>query len=131
MKTLTLIVLLFTSQFAIANVTEEELICVAKSTYHEVRSLSEKDWLKTANVAYNRKLKFNEYNFGAKSNHLCDIVKSRQYSSRHKLKYKLKERKLYEKIILTLKTKNWRTTTKAVYFTTTNKKVNYKEKWIK
>lgn len=131
MKTLTLIVLLFTSQFAVADITEEELICVARSTYHEVRSLSKKDWLKTANVAYNRKLKFAEYNFGAKSSNLCDIVKSKQYSSRRLLKHKIREKELYEKIITTLRYENWQNTTKAMYFTTTNKKVNYKIKWTR
>lgn len=129
MKTLTLIVLLVTSQFAFATVSKAELTCVAKSTYHEVRSLSKKDWLKTANVAYNRQLMFENYHFGAKSKHLCDIVKSKQYSSRSKLKTTIKEKEIYEEIVKALQTNNWYNITKALYFTTTNNRVNYKLTW--
>ena len=97
MKTLTLIVLLTTSQFAHA-LTKSEQTCLALNIYHEGRSLPVKDWKKIASVAINRSKIFGKYKFGAKSKHLCDIVKSNEYPSHKKFKNKILEPKLYNKI---------------------------------
>ena len=129
-KSLLLIVLLFTSQFAHA-ITRSEFDCVVKSTYLEARSLDKNDWLKVANVSYNRSVHFKEYNFGAKSKHLCDIIKSKQYTSRSKLKSKIKEWDRYEEIRKTLLTNDWRHRTKALYFETKKGKMIYNVAWDK
>lgn len=131
-KLLTLLVLLVTSAFANAHhIHGKELTCVAKSVYHEGRSLPSKHWIKIANVAYNRQTNFHFYNYGAKSKHLCDIVKSKQYSTRSKLNNRMYETELYNEILKTLSKSNWHTSTNALYFTTTKQKVNYKLNWRK
>jgi len=127
-RTLLLLVLLVTSQFSYA-ITKSEQECITKVVYHEARSLKEKDWLKVANVTYNRSKHFKEYHFGAKSKHLCDIVKSKQYTSKRKLKDKIKEKKRYEEIKKSLLTKNWKTKTNALYFTTRNGRMIYSKEW--
>jgi hypothetical protein len=129
-KSLLLIVLLFTSQFTHA-VTRSEFDCVVKSTYHEARSLGKKDWLKVANTAYNRSVHFKEYNFGAKSKHLCDIVKSKQYSSSSKLNNKIKEWDRYNEIRKVLLTNDWKHRTKYLYFETKKGKMIYNVAWNK
>ena len=131
-KLLTLLVLLVTSQFVNAHhIHGSELSCVARSVYHEGRSLPSTHWIKMANVAYNRQTNYNKYNYGAKSKHLCDIVTSKQYTTRRKLKGKIHETKIYNEIYKTLSKSNWHTSTNALYFTTTKHKVNYKLNWRK
>jgi len=124
MKTPLLIVLLFTSQFVFAT-SNAELECVAKSTYHEARNLKPNDWVKVANVAYNRSKSYEKYKYGAKSKHLCDIVRSKEYSTRHKLRSKIAEPEVYKEILTTLKRSNWKTSTNAVYFETRKGKMKY------
>lgn len=122
MKTLTLIVLLFTSQFVEAEtLTKSEKECLAKSVYAEGRSLSKKERLLIANVALNRKKLFKKWNFGAKSSHLCDIVQSKEYHSN--IKKKVKEEKIYAQISQELQALNWQNLTAAQYFTTRNNKL--------
>lgn len=122
MKTLTLIILLTTSQFANA-LSKEEQHCLLLSTYHEARSLNEKDWLLVAQVAKNRKQFYRKYKFGSKSSNICDIVTSKQYTSRNKLKQTIKEPKLLLKIQKTLSNKQIKTN--ALYFTSKNNKMRY------
>ena len=131
-KLLTLLVLLVTSAFAHAHhVHGAELNCVSKSVYHEGRSLTEKHWIKIANVAYNRQAHYSNYNFGAKSKHLCDIVKSKQYVTGRKLRSKIQEKETYEKIVKVLSKANWHTSTNALYFTSIGNKIRYKHNWSK
>jgi hypothetical protein len=130
MKLLICLVLLTTSQFTHASkVTKSEITCIAKSVYHEGRSLTKKHWLKIANVAYNRKLNFATAKHGAVSSHLCDIVKSHEYHTRGKLNLKMQEPEVFSKILYTLQSENWYNVTKAVYFSTIHNKVNYKLTW--
>jgi hypothetical protein len=129
MKLLTCLILLVTSQFSHA-VTASEQDCVVKSVYHEARSLP-KDWLKIANVAYNRSIRYQEYTFGAKSRHLCDIIKAGQYTSSIKLRSKLLEPERYEAIKIALILGNWKTVTKAIGFETKNHKMIYSYEWRK
>lgn len=129
-KLLTLLVLLVTSAFANAHhIRGNELTCITKSVYHEGRSLRPAHWIKIANVAYNRHLQYVKYAFGAKSNHLCDIVKSKEYHTKNKLHSKIKEQELYRKILKVLSRSNWHTSTNALYFTATNRKVRYNLNW--
>jgi len=130
MKTLTLIVLLVTSQFTHA-ITASELDCVARSTYLEARSLPKQDWLKIANVAHNRSRLFKTYHFGSRSSHLCDVVSSRQYTSHSNLHSKLQEAEVFREIKTTLQKGNWKTMTNALYFETKNRRMFYNTTWRK
>ena len=131
MKTLTLIVLLVTSQFAVAvpKVSAAELDCVTKSVYHEARSLKPIHWLKRANVAYNRKLDYANFHYGASRSDLCAITRSKHYSSRRFLKKPIFEKKVYANIRHLLMTRNWYNITDALYFSDTKKGAVYLTEW--
>ena len=124
MKTLTLIVLLFTSQFTYATLSSAEQRCLLLSTYHEARSLSETDWLKVASVATNRKEFYEKYGFGSVSSNLCDIVKSKQYTSSKLLNKHIREPKILSKMRKVLQSK--RIKTKYLFFTSRNGTMHYK-----
>lgn len=124
MKLLVCLCLLVTSQFANA-ITKAERDCVERSVYEEVRSLSKLDWLKTANVAYNRKVHFKEWHFNSKSANLCDIVKSPDYPSRNKFRRKIKEPEKLKEIHNALARLNWYNVTNALYFTFVNGRQKY------
>ena len=126
MKTLTLIVLLFTSQFAEATLSSAEQRCLLLSTYHEARSLPEVDWLKVASVATNRKEFYLKYGFGSKSGNLCDIVKSKEYTSRTKLHRPIKEVKLFSRMKKVLKSR--KVSTKYLFFTSRKGVMYYRKK---
>jgi spore germination cell wall hydrolase CwlJ-like protein len=130
MKTLTLLVLLVTSQFSHA-ASAIELDCVARSVYHEARSLPKQHWIKVANVIQNRSKHYKKYRFGSKSSHLCDIVKSNQFSSNRMLTTRIKEPEIYGEIRETLKRSNWKTTTNALYFETKKGQMIYNTTWRK
>jgi len=66
--------------------TKAEVDCGVRSTYYEARSLSKTAWDKVLKVAVNRKQ--NPKKYGSKSSNLCDIVHSRQYSTRHNKRIK-------------------------------------------
>ena len=124
MKTLTLIVLLFTSQFAHSALSSVEQRCLLLSTYHEARSLSETDWLKVASVATNRKEFYEKYSFGSVSINLCDSVKSKQYTSSKLLNKRIKEPQVLSKMRKVLQSK--RIKTKYLFFTSRNGTMHYK-----
>lgn len=131
-KTLTLIVLLFTSQFAYANiVTDKELICVAKSVYYEARGTNARWYLKIANVAYNRKLHFNKHTFGSKSKDLCDIVSSAEYKTNTLLRNREKDIQTYNAIVEVLKTRNWYNIHDFLYFNATKHKLTLRKHYVK
>lgn len=122
MRTLTLIVLLTTSQFTYA-ISPAESECLARNVYHEARSLSRIDWLKVARVLLNRKLHYNEKRrFHAKSNNLCDLAQSREYTSR--LTKPIKERKVYREIVKTMRYA--KAGGKDLFFTTRKGKMIYR-----
>jgi len=127
MKTLTLIVLLVTSQFANATLSTAEQRCLLLSTYHEARSLSETDWLKVASVATNRKEFYEKYGFGSKSSNLCDIVKSKQYTTSKLLSKRIKEPKVLAKMKKILSSR--RIKTNYLFFTSRNGVMRYKRRF--
>lgn len=128
MKSLTIFMLLVTSQFSYA-LTPSESECLARNVYHEARGLSKLDWIKTANVAINRKKKFAKTTntFGANSSNLCAIVKSREYTSRRYFKQPIKEKEVYKEIKATLK--RLPLVTNALYFTAIGKKHVYRTRF--
>lgn len=128
MKTLTLIILLTTSQFANA-LSKQEQHCLLLSTYHEARSLSEDDWLKVAQVAKNRQQFYKKYHFGSKSANICDIVSSKQYTSRNKLNNSIKEQKVFSRMQKVLTTKQAKT--KALYFTSNKNIIRYSTTFLR
>ena len=128
MKTLTLIILLTTSQFANA-LSKQEQHCLLLSTYHEARGLSEDDWLKVAQVAKNRQQFYKKYHFGSKSANICDIVSSKQYTSRNKLNNSIKEQKVFSRMQKVLTTKQAKT--KALYFTSNKNIIRYSTTFLR
>lgn len=98
MRTLIVIALLTTSQFANAShLSESEKDCLERNVYHEARGLSHKDWVRVAKVLLSRKKAFSKrHNFHAKSNNLCDLARSREYSSR--IARPIRETKVFQKI---------------------------------
>lgn len=124
MKLLTLIVLLTSSQLA-HSLSQNEKVCLALNVYHEARS-SSKDWLKVATVAVNRSRAFKDYKFGAKSSNICDIVRSRQYTTASKLKQRRLEVEVYSLIKEIIeKTTNFNHT-QALYFSSRKGRLYYK-----
>jgi hypothetical protein len=103
MKTLILIVLLTTSQFTLAaSITSAEADCMARNVYHEARGLKKRDWIRVARVLLARKSAYStSKRFHARSSNLCDLAKSKEYSSR--LNKPIKEKKVYREIKDTLK----------------------------
>ena len=125
-RTLTLLVLLVTSQFTYADKQET---CLAKSIYHEARGEATSDWLKVASVAYNRLQDYKSY--GAKTQTLCSVVQSKQYTTRSKLNKVIKEKETYKKILKTLRTKKWKGKTKNLFFSSKKGKLLYSKTWRK
>jgi len=75
--------------------TKSEQTCAAQNIYFEARG-DRSSWFKVLQVANNRKQHPKKY--GAKSSHLCDIVRSPQYTTaRFK---RIKEVELYKEITL-------------------------------
>lgn len=130
MRTLTLLVLLVTSQFSHA-LSASENDCVARTVYHEARSLPPTDWIKVANTIANRSKYYYKYHFGSRSKHICDIVKSTQFSSNKNLVSPIKEATVFKVIKHTLATSNWQTVTNALYFETVHGKMYYTTTWRK
>jgi hypothetical protein len=114
MKLLALTALMLFSHQASA-LTKSELSCLVISTYHEARGESKADWLKVASVAINRKN--NPRLYGSKSAHLCDIVKSKQYTSSKRLSSRINDAKSYKAIYATLSQANL-PATKLTHFKT-------------
>lgn len=102
-----------------------EFECVVKSVYHEGRSATKKDWLKIANVVYNRKIDFKKHKYGAKSGHMCDIVKSKEFNTHDILNKKIREMDIYDGIRTHLKKHKWTNITTATFFKTRNGQMYY------
>lgn len=98
-KTFLFLTLLVLSRSSFALSTEET--CLAKSIYYECREeaiCKEQDWINVESVAYNRQLAWETWHFGAKSDSLCDIVASREYTSYKFLAKEPAEKTVYLKI---------------------------------
>lgn len=96
---------------------QSEKDCLARNVYHEMRSKPKNIRLIVANIALNRKKTWNKkQKFGAKSNHLCDIVKSKEYSS--VTAGKIKEKEIYAKISQELMVSKLTGHTEALFFHT-------------
>lgn len=106
-----------------ADLSRSEKDCVVKMVYHEARSLSKSDWLKVANVAYNRKYDKSRYN--SRSKHLCDIVKSKEFDTAKSLNDKIKEPGRFKQIKIALSQNDWQNQTSALFFKTVNNKMIY------
>ena len=81
--------------FSVNALTKQELICASQNIYFEARD-DKSSWLKVLQVANNRKQLPKKY--GAKSSNLCDIVHSKQYTTRRFKR--IKELKTYKEITL-------------------------------
>lgn len=125
MKSLILIVLLTTSQFSNASdttISEAERDCLVRNVYHEARG-SKKDWVRVAKVLLARKEKYGKNKFHSKSNNLCDLARSREYSSI--LFGKVKEVKVFIEIkgrLSTIKRGG-----KELFFTSRHGKMRYRK----
>lgn len=82
--------------------SESEFNCLVHNVYLEGRSLSDTEWVKIGAVALNRSHNWDNYHYGAASKNLCDIVSSREYSSRKLLHKPIKEKAIFAKITLRL-----------------------------
>lgn len=118
-----LIILLTTSQFAYATrLSAAEADCMARNVYHEARG-SKKDWIRVAKVLLARKEKYDsKVRFHSKSNNLCDLARSREYSS--KLFGKIRETKVFNAIKHSLSTIH--SGGKELFFTSHNGKMRYR-----
>jgi hypothetical protein len=77
-----LLVSSFKSQATNIVLTTSEINCLKRNIYHEMRSEPKHKWHNVAKVALTRKKQWTKkQNFHAKSNHLCDIIKSKEYKS--------------------------------------------------
>ncbi len=123
MKLLTLIVLLTTSQFA-HSLTSSEKGCLALNVFHEARS-SKKDWLKVASVAVNRSKNFKKYS--SKSSNICDIVKSREYTSAKRFRNRIQEVEVYLAIATIINKTVIFNQSDALYFSSRKGKMHYRK----
>lgn len=118
-----MLVLLGISANSKADLSESEKDCAVRMVYHEARSLSKSDWLKVANVAYNRK--HDKARYKSRSKHLCDIVKSSEFDTAKSLNAKIKESKLFNEIQTALLNNDWKNKTNALFFKTVNGQMVY------
>lgn len=127
MKAIVFIVLLTTSQFCTASqggLTISERDCMVRNVYHEARG-SKKDWIRVAKVLLARKEKYQSgVKFHSKSNNLCDLARSQEYSS--KLSGKIKEIEVFKDIKRSLSTLS--RGGKELFFTSHNGKMRYRER---
>lgn len=130
MKLITCLILLVTSQFSHA-ISASEQECVTRTVYHEARSLPQPHWIKVANVIYNRSKHFKTYHFGSRSPHLCDVVRSPQFTSNKKLDSKILEPKVYQQIRKVVQAGNWQTNNNILFFETKKGKMIYNNIWSK
>jgi len=91
-----------------------ELECGVKMVYREARGESRKDWSRVMAVAVNRKKHPKRY--GARSSNLCDIVKSKQFTTFKKLNGKVKEPKRLEEIRKHLARSEWKKAGRYTHF---------------
>ena len=91
--------------------------------YHEARGLNQSDWLKVANVAFNRK--HDKAKYKARSKNLCDIVKSREFDTSKRLNNRIKELNRFKEIKAALAQNDWENQTDALFFKTVNGKMIY------
>jgi alpha-N-acetylglucosamine transferase len=127
MKSIVFLVLLTTTQYANA-LSAAEQDCLTKSLYHEGRSLTQKDWRRMTNVVLNRakqRAKTSNHLFGAKSSNVCDIVKSREFTTHSLLHHRIHEPKAYAQIKSFVKT-GPKATGKELFFSSFRGKMRFR-----
>ena len=127
MRFLTLIVLLTSPQLAYS-LSQSERTCLALNVYHEARSLP-KEWLKVATVAVNRSKDFKNYNYGSRSNNICDIIKSKQYTSSKFLRNRIKEQNKLKEIQKSIDKVTKFNYTNMLFFSSRKGKIYYKREF--
>jgi hypothetical protein len=112
-----LIASLFVSSQAFA-ISDKDFNCLVTNVYHEGRGLHNKEaWSLIAATALNRSKDWENYHYGAKSSAVCDIIKSKQYSSAKSLHKPILEVKIFKEISAWLKCVNWQRYKTTFYFT--------------
>src|SRR5574343_966854 len=112
-KTLLLIILLATSQFAYSH--HSTLHCVTESVYHEGRSLSKPEWLHIAAVIKHR----SETKGYPKT--MCKVVSSRQFTTHTRLYKPIKELKIDKKIEVVIANNLHKLKTSDLFFSSNRK----------
>lgn len=93
-------IFIFSVAFSTSGYAESEFSCLTKSVYLEGRGLHNKEgWRLIANTILNRQASWtSKRTFGAKSPKICDIVTSKEFTSRKKFENKIKEKKVFVEI---------------------------------
>lgn len=122
MKILFTIITLLVSfnSYALSNIEKD---CLFKSVYYEARNREPEEWLTLAGIGYTRKKLYPKYHFKSKSSHMCDIVKSGEYSSNFLLKKPIKEPNKYKEIVAYLSKHDYTKYTSYVSFKHVNGKL--------
>jgi len=112
------------SQAGELSASEKE--CGARMVYREARGESKKDWSRVMSVAVNRKK--NPKKYGARSSHLCDIVKSKQFTTAKKLNGKVKEPKRLGEIRKHLARGGWKKAGGYTHFNSKHGVISYESR---
>lgn len=111
-----LIASLFVSSQAFA-ISDKNFKCLVTNVYLEGRGLHNKEaWSLIAATALNRSNDWKHYHYGSKSRSICDIVRSKQYSSAKALNNPILEVQIFEEISKWLRCMNWKRYNKVLYF---------------
>lgn len=98
-------------------VSQKDFKCLVTNVYLEGRGLHNKEaWSMIAATALNRSNDWKHYHYGAKSPAICDIIKSKQYSSAQALNKPILEVEVFKKISKWLEHANWRRYKTTFYF---------------
>jgi hypothetical protein len=129
MKAIVFLVLLTTTQYVGSKpLSPVEQDCLARSLYHEGRSLGARDWRRMSNVVLNRAVarrKNRRKVFGARSGNVCDVVRSSEFTTRSRLLSRIREPKIYEKIRQFAKSVK-EPTGHELFFSSTRGRMHYK-----
>ena len=118
-----LLISLLGLSFNVNALSKSEQVCASQNIYHEARS-NKKDWFKVLQVALNRKQDPKKY--GAKSSHICDIVHSKQYSTRRFKR--IKEPQVYKEISIFVKRHQQLSASSIVYFRSKHGVIKFRSK---
>jgi hypothetical protein len=111
-----LIASLFVSSQAFA-ISDKNFKCLVTNVYLEGRGLHNKEaWSLIAATALNRSNDWEHYHYGAKSPAICDIAKSKQYTSAKALNKPIHEVAIFEEISNWLKCMDWMRYKTILYF---------------
>lgn len=117
----TIIIMLFSiNSYALSKVEKD---CLFKSVYYEARNRQPNEWLTLAGIGYTRKKLYPKHHFKSKSSHMCDIVKSGEYSTNTLLNKPIKELNKYKEIVAYLSKHDYTKYTNYVSFKHVNGKL--------